>query len=173
MQTNATNTRRWLDPNGDKIVQGDPFNPAENGELGPSTNLNFGKPITSVAATFQTIPGPQIAANAVYASAQIAPSLGRPLSSAASATINIVKAATLYGERMHQLDLRLTKILKLGGRFGALASVDFFNALNSSHVIGLNNTYGATIGATAGSAWQSPFAILSGRLTKVRLQLTF
>ena len=56
---------------------------------------------------------------------------------------------------------------------GALASVDFFNALNASPVIGLNNTYGATIGATAGSAWQSPFAILSGRLTKVRLQLTF
>ena len=43
-----------------------------------------------VAATFQNIPGPQIAANAVYTSAQIAPSLGRPLSSAASATINIV-----------------------------------------------------------------------------------
>ena len=48
MQTNATDTRQWLDPNGDRIVQGDPLNPALNGELGPSTNLNFGKPITSV-----------------------------------------------------------------------------------------------------------------------------
>ena len=92
-----------------------------------------------VAATFQNIPGPQIAANAVYTSAQIAPSLGRPLSSAAIATINIVPAGTLYGERLNQLDLRLTKILKLGARARILASVDFYNALNASTVIGLNN----------------------------------
>jgi hypothetical protein len=126
-----------------------------------------------LAATFQNIPGPQIAANALYTSAQIAPSLGRSLSSAASATINIVQAGTLFGERLNQLDLRLTKILKVGKRVGVLASVDFYNALNASAVIGLNNTYGATTGATAGAAWQTPFAIVSGRLTKVRLQLTF
>lgn len=29
------------------MVQGDPRNPARNGELGPSTNLNFGKPVVS------------------------------------------------------------------------------------------------------------------------------
>jgi hypothetical protein len=364
MQTNATNTRRWTDPNGDKIVQGDPFNPAENLELGPSTNLNFGKPIASVhndpawafgfglrpnnwefstgiqheliprvsveamyfrrilgnfAATENqayvpsnyspycvtspqdsrlpgggvqricglfdlnpldaggqnligrvnsavtsasnygnmyehwngfdftvnarlpktllqgglstgktvqdncaittknpqvTMPGfagtvvsfasgPSVSADfchvetpfltqvkllgsytlplaiqlaatyALYTSAQIAPSLGRSLSSAASATINIVQAGTLFGERLNQLDLRLTKILKVGKRVGVLASVDFYNALNASAVIGLNNTYGATTGATAGAAWRTPFAIVSGRLTKVRLQLTF
>ena len=42
----ATNSvsRTWTDGNGDFVVQGDPLNPATNGELGPSPNTNFGKP---------------------------------------------------------------------------------------------------------------------------------
>src|SRR5262249_56919929 len=44
-RSNVTMTRSWTDPNGDFIVQGDPFSPAANGELGPSTNLNFGKAV--------------------------------------------------------------------------------------------------------------------------------
>jgi len=42
----ATNTlsRTWTDVNNDRIFQGDPFNPAANGELGPSPNVNFGQP---------------------------------------------------------------------------------------------------------------------------------
>ena len=46
----ATNSiaRTWTDGNRDFIVQGDPLNPALNGELGPSPNANFGKPITTL-----------------------------------------------------------------------------------------------------------------------------
>ena len=44
-RANVTMTRQWTDPNGDFIVQGDPFNPELNGELGPSQNRNFGKAI--------------------------------------------------------------------------------------------------------------------------------
>jgi hypothetical protein len=46
----ATNTiaRTWNDRNGDFVVQGDAFNPAQNEELGPSPNTNFGKPITTL-----------------------------------------------------------------------------------------------------------------------------
>jgi len=40
--------RTWTDVNRDFIVQGDPFNPATNGELGPSPNNLFGKPITTL-----------------------------------------------------------------------------------------------------------------------------
>src|SRR6185369_4676413 len=46
-RANLTMTRTWTDPNGDFIIQGDPFNPAANLELGASQNLNFGKPIIS------------------------------------------------------------------------------------------------------------------------------
>ena len=39
----GTLARTWADVNGDYIPQGDPLNPSANGELGPSTNVNFGK----------------------------------------------------------------------------------------------------------------------------------
>jgi hypothetical protein len=40
VQNNSMN-RTWND-NGNFIVEGDPFNPNSNGELGPSDNTNFG-----------------------------------------------------------------------------------------------------------------------------------
>src|SRR5262249_15859151 len=53
-----------------------------------------------VSASYQDLPGPNITANAVYTSAQVAPSLGRALSSASTVVVNIVKPGTIYGERM-------------------------------------------------------------------------
>jgi hypothetical protein len=47
IQSNNTMTRSWSDLNGDRVLQGDPFNPAANGELGASTNLSFGRPVIS------------------------------------------------------------------------------------------------------------------------------
>ena len=44
IQSNNTMQRTWVD-NGDRIIQGDPLNPAENGELRASQNINFGKPV--------------------------------------------------------------------------------------------------------------------------------
>jgi hypothetical protein len=46
----ATNTlaRTWTDANGDFVVQGDPFNPTANGELGPSPNVSFGLPTATL-----------------------------------------------------------------------------------------------------------------------------
>jgi hypothetical protein len=44
-RANVTMTRQWTDPNGDFIIQGDPFNPDANLELGPSQNRSFGKAI--------------------------------------------------------------------------------------------------------------------------------
>jgi hypothetical protein len=41
VQNNST-VRVWTDPNGDRIVQGNPLDPNANGELGRSTNASFG-----------------------------------------------------------------------------------------------------------------------------------
>jgi hypothetical protein len=40
-------SRTWNDIDRDYVVDGDPLNPATNGELGPSPNANFGKQITN------------------------------------------------------------------------------------------------------------------------------
>jgi hypothetical protein len=42
IQSNNTMIRPWTDSNNDRVVQGDPLNPAANGELGASGNKMFG-----------------------------------------------------------------------------------------------------------------------------------
>lgn len=125
-----------------------------------------------VAATYQDLPGPQIVANAVFTSAQVASSLGRPLSSAATVTANIVKPGTLYGERLRQIDFRLSKQLT-AGRTRLQLMVDLYNALNASPVLVLNNTYGVTTGSLNGASWQVPQGILPARVIKFGVQANF
>ena len=45
LASNNTTTRVWNDDNNDFVVQGDPLNPALNGELGVSSNRNFGQTV--------------------------------------------------------------------------------------------------------------------------------
>jgi hypothetical protein len=120
-----------------------------------------------VAGTFQNVPGPQITANAVFTNAQIAPSLGRNLSSAATATINVVAPGTMYGERLNQLDLRFGKIFTVG-RTRLHGMIDLYNAFNNDTVLTQNNTYG-----TNGASWQVPTFILQARVVKFGVQMTF
>lgn len=120
-----------------------------------------------VAGAFQSLPGPAVAAQAVFTSAQIAPSLGRPLSSAATATVNLVAPGTMYGQRLQQLDLRVAKVLA-ARRTRVTLMVDVFNALNGAAVQSVNTTYGQD-----GAAWLTPTFVLSARLVKVGAQLTF
>jgi hypothetical protein len=119
------------------------------------------------SATFQNVPGPQITAGYVVPNAQIAPSLGRNLSAGANATaaVQLVAPGTLYGDRLNQLDARLTKTLRFSGNRRIQALFDFYNLLNVGPVLVLNNQYGA--------AWQNPTAILPGRLIKFGVQMDF
>jgi hypothetical protein len=45
----ARNPRAWTDANGNFVPDGDPLNPLANGELGPSSNANFGRPVLTLA----------------------------------------------------------------------------------------------------------------------------
>jgi hypothetical protein len=120
-----------------------------------------------VAGTLQSVPGPQIAASAVFSSAQVAQSLGRPLSSAANVTVNVVPPGTMYGDRLYQLDVRFGKIFTLGRR-RLHGMVDLYNALNADTVLTQNNTYG-----TNGASWQVPTFIVQARVVKFGVQMTF
>ena len=117
------------------------------------------------SATFQNIPGPAILATYAVPNAAITPSLGRNLSgNAASATQSLIAPNSLYGPRINQLDVRLSKTVRFG-EHRVQAMVDVFNATNSSTVLQSNTTYGAT--------WNTPQRILDGRLVKFGVQMNF
>jgi hypothetical protein len=110
-----------------------------------------------LAASLQSLPGPEIAANYVASNAEVAPSLGRNLAGGASnVTVNLIEPRSRYGERLNQLDLRIAKILRVG-RTRLSAGVDLYNALNSNAVLTQNSSF---------AVWQQPQSILNARFAK-------
>ncbi len=119
-----------------------------------------------VSAAYQNLPGPQILATYTATNAQIAPSLGRNLSSGANGTaaLSIIAPGTMYGDRAQELDLGIKKPVRVGG-LRVMGSVDIYNVLNRSDITAYNTTYGP--------AWLRPTTILSGRWVKFGVQLDF
>lgn len=116
------------------------------------------------SATFQSVPGPPISANLVVPSVVVARSLGRPLSGgAANATVSIIDPGTMYGDRLNQLDLRFSKILRFGGTRTTL-NLDVNNALNSNPVTSESALF---------TTWRRPSTILLARFAKVSMQFDF
>lgn len=126
-----------------------------------------------VSGVLQNLSGPQILATWAAPNSAIAPTLGRNLSScpadtgACAATINIplVQPQTMFEDRRTQLDLRVSRRFKFGGRYNFDASMDIYNVTNSGSIISLNNTFGAS--------WQQPTAILDARMFQLNGRFTF
>jgi hypothetical protein len=69
----------------------------------------------------------------------------------------------LNGERLHQVDFRISKLLQFGGT-RTRANLDIYNALNSSAVLGQNDAF---------ADWQTPEDILLARFFKFSVQFDF
>jgi hypothetical protein len=119
-----------------------------------------------LAATFQSLPGPQITASRTYTNAEIKPSLGRNLATGANgtATVQLIQPGTMYDERLYQVDFRASKIFRLGTK-RLQANLDLYNGMNASSILSINTTYG--------SNWLRPTGILQGRLLKFGAQFDF
>jgi hypothetical protein len=124
------------------------------------------------SATYQGLPGPQILANATIRNADIAGSLGRdlsscPLTGACNTTVSVglIPPGTQYGDRLNQVDLRVSKSVSLPQGRSLQGIVDVYNLFNGSAVITHNNTFG--------SAWLRPTQILQARLVKFGVQFQF
>jgi hypothetical protein len=118
-----------------------------------------------VSGTLQNLPGPQITASYNLPAAVAAQALGRPLAGgAANIAVGLIAPGTMYGERLNQVDFRVTKLLRFA-QTRTTVSVDFYNALNASTVLNQNNTFGGS--------WQQPSSILPPRFAKVSLQFDF
>jgi hypothetical protein len=114
-------------------------------------------------------PGPAIAANRVYSSAEVAPSLGRPLAgNAPNVTVNLVEPGTLYGDRRNQLDLRMGKNFKIQ-KMRTGVNFEIYNLFNTNAVLTENTTYRDT----SVSGWRIPTSIAPPRFMKFSLQLDF
>jgi hypothetical protein len=116
------------------------------------------------SASYQSLPGPQITASWA-APASAVTGLGRPLSgSQTSVTVPLVKPGTMYGERLHQVDVRVSKEIRVQ-RVRVQGMFDLYNLLNGNVIIAQNNTFG--------SSWQRPLANLAGRLVKFGVSVKF
>src|SRR5262249_39604480 len=119
----------------------------------------------------QSIPGPNILANYAAPNSVIAPSLGRNLAACgtrvpctATATIPLVAPGTLYGDRLNQVDVRVSKRGKVGRSRGG-GQFDLYNLINATRVLALN--------IPLGPAGRRPPVILRGRLFKLGAQIDF
>jgi hypothetical protein len=119
-----------------------------------------------LAATFQSLPGPQILASRSYSNAEIAPSLGRNLATGANgvASVQLIEPGTMYDERLYQLDLRASKVFRLA-RSRIQFNVDLYNVANAGSILSINNTYGPN--------WLRPTNVLQGRLVRLGAQVDF
>jgi hypothetical protein len=118
-----------------------------------------------VSGTFQSLPGPQLAANNIYNNANRAAltTLARPFT-LAQANVNIIEPGTVYGDRLNWIDLRLTKIVNVGrGRVDL--NVDFYNAFNSDAVIAENSAFG--------QFWRRPLTVHQPRFVKFAARWDF
>jgi hypothetical protein len=119
-----------------------------------------------VSATYATTPGPEITAEYTATNAEIAPSLGRNLSSGPNGTLTlpIIKPGTMYGSRTTTFNTRFSKLLRIGGT-RVMANLDVFNVLNLAGVQELNPAYGPN--------WLQPLQVQGGRLFQLSGQIDF
>jgi hypothetical protein len=119
--------------------------------------------------TWQSNPGPEIAANYVASNAVIAAGpqpLGRNLSGGANVTVNLIQPGTRFGERRNNFDMRLSKVQRFGAK-KATVSVDVYNLANSDTVLTYNNSF------VPGGAWLLPTRIAAARYMKLGAMFEF
>jgi len=130
-----------------------------------------------ISGNFQSLPGPARQAGVLYTSAQMAPALGRGITGGGNKTVNMFPVTGLFGtgsaalfgggavtgDRLNQLDLRFSRIVKMGKRGNIDLNFDIYNTLNEDAVVTETTAYA---GPTAAGAWLKPTVVLQGRIIK-------
>ena len=107
-----------------------------------------------------------VQANVIYTGAQIVaanPQLGAFSAGAVGqASVGVFEPGNRFGDRLNQLDLRFTKIVRMG-RSSLDLNVDLYNAFNSDAIITQTSQYGTT--------WLRPTSSHPGALSQVQRAL--
>jgi Carboxypeptidase regulatory-like domain len=128
-----------------------------------------------MSGNFQSLAGPVRQASALYTQAQITAALGRPATVAGNKSALVIEPynatgffGTTFGDRLNQLDLRFSKIFKIG-RSTLDANFDLYNTFNSDAVLTENATYSGA----GGGAWLLPTSVIQGRIIKFGVRWDF
>jgi hypothetical protein len=126
-----------------------------------------------LTAVFQSLPGVPVLALYTATNAAIRPSLGRDLSGGVgNVPVHLVKPGTMYGERLHQLDLRFERAFG-SGRTRLTVNADVYNVLNASTILTQNNAFRPAGDGGGAAVWLTPTDILPARFLKLGAQLRF
>ena len=118
-----------------------------------------------VSAAFFSRPGPRREAIYRVPAADVMASLGRAATLPSVTSVNILPPGKSFGDRLHQLDLRLAKVVDFGIGGNVRASFDIYNLFNANAV--------SREQASFGGAYLTPIGIQPGRLAKVSFQYNF
>jgi len=123
------------------------------------------------SATYQDLPGIPITASYVVSNAEARPSLGRNFGACGAAAactattmVELIEPNTMREARIRQLDLRLSKNVRIG-RYRVQGNFDAYNALNTSPILSINTRYG--------TSWRQPTEILAARTLKLGATFSF
>jgi hypothetical protein len=128
-----------------------------------------------LVATYQTRSGPSILALYAFTNADVQASLGRPLSGGEpDVDVHLISpgkygrfenqvGGEVRGEQLHQVDLRVSKLLSFAGKRARL-NLDLYNALNANTILRYQETF---------DQFFNPAEILTARVFKFSAQFDF
>jgi hypothetical protein len=125
------------------------------------------------SATYQNAAGPAITGTWAAPNSVIAPVLGRNLAACPAATgnctatkaVNLIQPQTVFGDRLNQIDVRLSKRFTLAHGARVAINADLYNVTNTNWII--------AYGTTFGPQFERPSQVLSPRMFKIGGQLDF
>ena len=137
-------------------------------------SLNPANALPGLVGSVSATNGASLNANTPVPNTVIQASLGRlPGTGLANGTttINLLRPGELYpAERVHQLDMRLAKILRFGGRRADIG-IDIYNVFNSSDVTAFDQAF--TFSPTATQRFLFPTSIVAPRFARFNVTLSF
>jgi len=139
-------------------------------------SLNPANALPGLVGSVSATNGASLNANASVPNTAIQASLGRLPGTAlanGTTTINFLRPGELYpAERVNQLDMRVAKILRFGGRRADIG-IDVYNVLNSSDTTAFDPTFTYTVTATNPQRFLFPTSIVAPRFARFNLTLSF
>jgi len=122
-----------------------------------------------VSGTFQNLPGAGLATGYNEFTGG---TLGRGYALAPFRQFTMTRAGELFVERLNQIDMRVSKILRFGVTRTSI-NFDFYNVLNGAAAIAENNTYTDFTPTAGRPGWRTPTTILLPRMFKFSAQFDF